>query len=90
SNLSTNILQNPFVRQRVLPTNLNSNDFDQYVKLIIPVNGNSRKNPKKIMGYHLFKVNVEKEGRQLGEEHPRVLEMAAVMIWKKCDYNEKR
>ncbi|CAG8786301.1 2089_t:CDS:1, partial [Cetraspora pellucida] len=71
SNLSANILQNPSVRQRVLPPILNQTDLDQYVNLIAPINGNSRKNIQKIMAYGLFKVNVEREGKQFGEENPQ-------------------
>ncbi|CAG8531914.1 35107_t:CDS:1, partial [Gigaspora margarita] len=87
--LSTNILQNPIVRQRVLPVNLNLDDLEQYVNSIILHNKNLRKDPRRVMGFHLCKANVKKEGERLGEEHPRVLEIAARMVWMRCNFGER-
>ncbi|KAF0411930.1 hypothetical protein F8M41_008090 [Gigaspora margarita] len=84
--LSTNILQNPIARQRVLPVNLNLDDLEKYFNSTIPHN---RRDPRRIMGFHLCKVNVKKEGERLGEEHPRVLEIAARMVWMKCNFGER-
>ncbi|CAG8794130.1 6539_t:CDS:1, partial [Dentiscutata erythropus] len=87
--LSTIILQNPIARQRVLPVNLNLNDLEQYISSITSHNRNLLKDPRRIMGFHLCKANVKKEGERQGEEHPRVLEIAARMVWMRCNFGER-